>query len=592
MALQVWLPLNNNMNNYGLTNAYVPPSNLSTYTDGFFGKSLSCNGSTFWAISAFTLGNEATIAHWSKTSTNGKMAWVLECSVSKYLNLFESTIYTLNTGDSNNNPFKTPNNEDISVLHDNKWHHFAVTWGDSVAKLYIDGEYKGTALTFKSPAMSGKRIKLAGGFNDTHSYDWNGQICDFRIYDNCLTPEDVKRLYDCALMDIVATNKNGGFFYDKSGLLINDLVSTGVTYSGNSMYFNGQTGSTGSQIRPSTNGNGLNISGGTLSVWFTPLSAPSDYRIIYIDSVSQMALGFFNNQDVFLVMTKYGDNDSSYHAYKASSISYGQINNATICYDKYYSPSHVYFNGVKATEQDVGVNRWYEPLNGMTIGGRTYNTTSRFNGYISKVTVYKNQLTKQESVAMYEKELPILKEGFELSIQIPHLTFTGTQYIELPQKSPQNNITFVFDFCPDSLSHSQPTFMGIKGKSFQLYRSSTTNMGLWWKSGSSYGLGAFNQNTSNILTISFDSTTFSYTLNNISNSYSNTELFPMVKGGNILIGGYNPGTSYQFFGDLSSIKIYCDGALDMDLISAQGSTNKGLYDKISGVWYYPASGSF
>lgn len=429
MALQVWLPLNNNMNNFGLCNVSISPT-ASTYSDGFIEKALSCNGSTYWAISGFTLGDEVTIAYWSKTSTNSKMAWVLECTLSNYLNLYEANIYTLNSGDANNNPYKTPSNANINVLHDGKWHHFAITWGNNESKLYIDGEYKGKAQTYKSPAMSGKKIKLAGGFNNTHTYDWNGQIYDFRIYDNCITEEDIKRLYYCKTMEIVSTERNEGFFYDRSGLLLNDLAETAITYTNNSMFFNGNSGSTGSQIRPKTNGEGISISGGTLSVWFTPLSAPSDYRIIYIDSKSHMALGFYNNQDVFLVMTNYGDNDSTYKAYKAQSINYGQPNSAIIGYNSDYSPSYVYFNGVKATEQSVGVNRWYEPLNGITIGGRTYNDTSRFNGYISKVTVYKNLLTEEDAVNLY-KIGPQDETLFSFEYaKLKYIQCTGTQYID------------------------------------------------------------------------------------------------------------------------------------------------------------------
>ena len=51
-----------------------------------------------------------------------------------------------------------------------------------IAKLYIDGSYRGTALTYKAPTTTGThKIKLAGDYKSGHSYDWNGQIKDFRI---------------------------------------------------------------------------------------------------------------------------------------------------------------------------------------------------------------------------------------------------------------------------------------------------------------------------------------------------------------------------------------------------------------------------
>lgn len=195
MSLLVWLPLNGNMNNQGLSNVAITNNpSAPTYADGKLGRGLSCSGSVNWRISPITLSSEASICWWSKTSTNGKMPWVLESTASNKLNFYESTIYTLNTGDSNNNPFVTSSNSNINVLHDGKWHHFVVTFGSSKAKLYIDGVYRGTAKTFRSPACTNSRIKLAGDYNGAHSYDWNGMISDFRVYDYCLSPKEVKDL--------------------------------------------------------------------------------------------------------------------------------------------------------------------------------------------------------------------------------------------------------------------------------------------------------------------------------------------------------------------------------------------------------------
>lgn len=197
MSLLIWLPFNNKIKNNGLSKASITslPTVTPSYIAGPVNNALSFNGSTYWKSDNITLGTEATIACWSKTSANGKMTWVLESDASAILNLFESSYYTLNTGDSNNNPFKTDSNATIAVLHDNAWHHFAVTFGNSAAKLYIDGTYRGTAITFRSPKTTNKPIKIGGGFSNGHSYDWNGGIADFRVYDHALRPDDVLRLY-------------------------------------------------------------------------------------------------------------------------------------------------------------------------------------------------------------------------------------------------------------------------------------------------------------------------------------------------------------------------------------------------------------
>jgi len=210
MALQVWLPLTKDLRNQGLKNVSAVVNGTTSFTAGKLGQALNCNGLSYWSLPGLTVGTVASIACWSKTSTNGKMQWVLESSVSDRLNLYESNIYTLNTGDGNNNPFQTDAGANINCLHDGEWHHFVVTWDDSTCKLYIDGIYKGKAKTYRSPASgnSTRALKIAGGYGNAHSYDWNGAINDFRLYDHCLSPMEVKKLSQGLVLHY-PLNRNG-----------------------------------------------------------------------------------------------------------------------------------------------------------------------------------------------------------------------------------------------------------------------------------------------------------------------------------------------------------------------------------------------
>lgn len=194
MALQIWLPLNSNLDNQGLAETTITVTGTTSFAAGKIGQGLSCNGSSFWTVSNINLGSSCSIACWTKTSTNNKMSWVLGSDASNKLNLYQSSIYTLNIGDGNNNPYKTDNNSNITCLHDGLWHHFVVTFNSTVSKLYIDGAYAGTAVTFRNPTTTNGVIKIGGGYNGTHTYDWNGMINDFRVYDHCLSPKEVKEI--------------------------------------------------------------------------------------------------------------------------------------------------------------------------------------------------------------------------------------------------------------------------------------------------------------------------------------------------------------------------------------------------------------
>ena len=194
MSLQVWLPLTKDLRQQGLLNSAATVTGTTTFAAGKLGQALNCNGSSFWTIPNVTLGSSASIACWCKTTVSGKMLWVLESDANNKLNFYWSSIYTLNTGDSNNNPFRTDSGTNINILNDGEWHHFVITFDGSVSKLYIDGNYTGKAKTFRDPTSTSQKIKLAGGYNNGHSYDWNGMINDFRVYDHCLSPMEVKQL--------------------------------------------------------------------------------------------------------------------------------------------------------------------------------------------------------------------------------------------------------------------------------------------------------------------------------------------------------------------------------------------------------------
>lgn len=199
-TLQIRLPFNYNIKNIGLQkNAIVStPSITPSYIAGpsDSNAALSFNGSTYWTSQNINLDDDVTICCWSKTGTNGKMTWVLESDACIYLNIFENSMYILNIGDGNDNPFKTDSNINIPAIHDNSWRHFAVTFGQGISKLYIDGIYIGKAATYRSPKTTNKPIKIGGGFNGTHTYDWNGGISDFRVYNHCLSEDDIKRIYN------------------------------------------------------------------------------------------------------------------------------------------------------------------------------------------------------------------------------------------------------------------------------------------------------------------------------------------------------------------------------------------------------------
>ena len=162
--------------------------------------------------------NSFTVSWWSKTSNmDGKMAWG---SSSYGLNLYPSGSYFCwNTGDGVANTIGTV---EWATYNDGNWHHYVMTGDGTTGKLYIDGEHKGNAKTYK-PLSS--PIIYVSGWSTASSYVWDGNISDFRIYCTALSEDDVKELYNTS-----AFVTNNGVFaeYELYEDNLSDVKKTGL----------------------------------------------------------------------------------------------------------------------------------------------------------------------------------------------------------------------------------------------------------------------------------------------------------------------------------------------------------------------------
>jgi hypothetical protein len=418
MALQIWLPLNKDTRNNGLDNSIlVNTVNFSLSSEKSVvgtksGKFSGTNPQLYFSPVANIINGKQnfSIALWAyQLKSANQLLFAFLKSYFAFA-LWDNGLFvrTQATGDNGNSTIAPQRLIDLPTTNINKWTHYVCTFDKGTCKVYIDGNFHGSGHTTNNDSMLTTLDKAYVGHWNS-SYPFSGYIEDFRVYDNTVTEEDVKRIYNCKIMDIVATSHNNGFFYDNSGLLINKLASTGVTYSGNSMYFNNSS----SRIMSNGNPSGLNISGGTLSIWFTPLTKPNTL-ILYKDSASRMALGFYYNGNEFIVAT-----DTSKQCYPTSNIVTGQINHVIVSYNQSYTPQYCIVNGVTTTATSH-INYW---------SGTSPLAIQANGNYISKVTVYRNQLTEDEAKQLYAigPQDKILPDEYE---ELEYIQSTGTQWID------------------------------------------------------------------------------------------------------------------------------------------------------------------
>lgn len=195
MALQIWLPLNGNLNNQG----------LNTYTISNTGviDSLGKIGSCYSYSKQYTLISGDIISNLSKFSIS---CWVYLTNASTY-NIFTSENSSgywqfllgnnsIKVRDSVSGLSGSRIEKTITAIPSSVWVHITVVYDEGVVKVYQNGVLKDT-LTFHSGATMNTHDKMyigADGLNNTSSYPGNCKINDFRVYNHCLSDKEVSEI--------------------------------------------------------------------------------------------------------------------------------------------------------------------------------------------------------------------------------------------------------------------------------------------------------------------------------------------------------------------------------------------------------------
>lgn len=203
MSLQVWLPLNGDLENRGLSEYAFSNSATSFITvdnSGKIGKcynfnSTSSNNGIYSADDGFMskyINNKSwTIGLWAKTDSTD----TCPISLSYGLRMFIGNSTHISLYNSSN----TVNCNSSVSGNDNKWHHFCVTY-DTVTnniKFYVDGVNTGNASyssgTYASSWTNGIYIGRDPNNSTVNDhYLYRGKLNDVRIYDHCLSDKEVK----------------------------------------------------------------------------------------------------------------------------------------------------------------------------------------------------------------------------------------------------------------------------------------------------------------------------------------------------------------------------------------------------------------
>ena len=204
MSLQVWLPLNGNLNNQGLSE--VAATGGAVNESGILGKCYACTSSSYITIqNPVTDKYDFSFSFWMKvpTTLSSVGAWNV-MFLFRALNINDSSTennVVINWADYNQlkiyddanhqNIWMSPGNE----FNYDKWCHYTITHtgndSSTIIKVYTDGILRGTFSNSHRLVLRSGNILLGSGINPSYGPIY---FNDFRLYDHCLSAKEVKEI--------------------------------------------------------------------------------------------------------------------------------------------------------------------------------------------------------------------------------------------------------------------------------------------------------------------------------------------------------------------------------------------------------------
>ena len=242
MSLVVWLPLTKDTRQQGLSNISVTGSPAS-WGNGKLGKCATWNGAVgnvlYNNTTDFNYTNNFSVAFWANpvyTGSTAQYAWTVgRADAGGYGYGFQITSTTAGN-------FRFGSGSYSVSAPSNEWHHYVMTIGNNKVLIYKDGIQVGSGnLPGTIPTYSdGSGIGL-GCFHyaSGNIYPYYGSLNDFRIYDHCLSPMEVKELAKGLVLHYPLNRQGWGqenlLKYTKVNATNQNLLKTNVTSSWNNL---------------------------------------------------------------------------------------------------------------------------------------------------------------------------------------------------------------------------------------------------------------------------------------------------------------------------------------------------------------------
>ena len=215
MGLQVWLPLQGNLENKGLSKITLTTSGTPTIEDGKIGQCYTFNENSYLlSTESFLEGaTKYSLCCWFKSDYEGtswKRIIALGNHTRAHLDISPTTqkVRFFISKDGTSSVYSSVNS--TTLCHDGQWHHVCGTFDNGKIKLYIDGTLEGNATGDATTYTATGGQQLAIGAVTNGGGIFKGSINDVRIYDECLSPMQVKLISQGLVVHYLLNNNGGG----------------------------------------------------------------------------------------------------------------------------------------------------------------------------------------------------------------------------------------------------------------------------------------------------------------------------------------------------------------------------------------------
>jgi hypothetical protein len=433
MALKVWLPLIKNINNQGvdIQNPMNSGAVVSTSNPGPLGGSFLFNGTSNRIITSYKCQEAAyTVCMWVYfTKFTVHLLDMRNSDGSGYQPMYVTQTQT-QVGGGDGVFIYIP-----ASLSLNTWYHMCVTADSTETSLYINGVLTGSTTGTKAINLN-KILDIHIGSRYSGASWFGGNICDFRLYNECLTPYQVKEIAKGLVLHYrylhpdypssVVVDSSG---YGRNGIVYGDAGA--IEDSPDHRYGFGMTvGATANDYIQT-----VSPSAGVKTVSFWIRSPKTASTVAFADYKSHLGFGFNGSG---LIIVSAGSSSNSYPMFSSQKFKANSWNFIVIRYNSAGNDIELFINGEQETTRSSS-NYWTHSTDTLMIGRRS--TGTNMSCQISDFRMYATRLIDEDILNLYHTSLKLFPNGkdspFELyetntnKIQVPFTgVLTGNSFVE------------------------------------------------------------------------------------------------------------------------------------------------------------------